>query len=112
MFAADDIWSHPYTGLELLTILLTCACAVALNYSTIAVIGKTSAVTMQFVNQVKTVLTISMGFLLFPKPTTPGRVAALGVGLVLVFSGVALYTKLKYAPPPPPPDEAAVVSKV
>jgi hypothetical protein len=75
---ADDIWSHPYSTVEVRgcsfsqfnvperiqctlasaapqvgLIFLTCAIAVALNYSTIGVIGKTSAVAMQFVNQAR-----------------------------------------------------------
>lgn len=90
-----DILTHAYSPLELGLVLLTCVFAAALNYSTIGVIGKTSAVTMQFVAQVKTVLTIGMGAMLFPKPTPPEKTAGMVVGLVLVVSGVMWYTRLK-----------------
>lgn len=92
---ADDIWHHPYGMAELVALLATCVFAVGLNYSTIAVIGRTSAVTMQFVNQVKTVLTITMGLLLFPKPMSANSLLALVAGLCLVFIGVGWYTRLK-----------------
>ena len=91
----DDIFRHPYSALELALILLTCVFAAALNYSTLGVIGKTSAVTMQFVAQVKTVLTIAMGAVLFPKPTPADKVVGMFVGLALVVTGVMIYTKLK-----------------
>jgi uncharacterized membrane protein HdeD (DUF308 family) len=68
-----------------------------LPYSALAV-GKTSAVTMQFVNQVKTVLTIAMGMLLFPKPMSSSSQMAMAAGLCLVFGGVAWYTRLKNLP--------------
>ena len=92
-----DIWSHPYTLREVGAILLTCACAIVLNYTTIAVIGKTSAVTMAFVNQIKTVLIVIVGVTLFHKPMAPEQAWATAAGLVLVFAGVGWYTKLKHA---------------
>ena len=91
----DDIWHHPYSFPEVGLIFVTCVIAVMLNYSTIAIVGKTSAVTMQFVAQVKTVLTIVMGFLLFPKPMPAEKMAMMGTGLVLTLSGVFWYNKLK-----------------
>ena len=128
----DDIWHHPYRLTELGALLATCVFAVGLNYSTIAVIGKTSAVTMQvrescgvavvyllppplpllpfscsfwhprlpyaspqFVNQLKTALTIGMGLLLFPKEMSTSSWVLLGMGLTCVFSGVAWYTSIK-----------------
>ena len=94
---ADDIWHHNYGVLELLALLATCVFAVGLNYSTIAVIGKTSAVTMQFVNQLKTVLVIIMGLVLFPKDMSFGSLMLLLAGMICVFSGVAWYTRIKSA---------------
>jgi hypothetical protein len=49
-------------GLTLGLILLTCACAAALNYSGIALIGRINPIAFQFVNQLRTVLIVSVGF--------------------------------------------------
>lgn len=95
----DDIFRHSYSAMEAGLILLTCVFAAALNYSTIGVIGKTSAVTMQFVAQVKTVLTIGMGVILFPKPTQPEKMVGMVAGLTLVICGVMWYTRLKSSTP-------------
>jgi uncharacterized membrane protein HdeD (DUF308 family) len=55
--------------------------------------------------QIKTVLTIAVGLFLFPKPMAASSIAGLVGGLALVFTGVALYTKIKSQP-----SSAAVVS--
>jgi hypothetical protein len=104
-----DIWGHPYSSGELLIVLCTCVLAVLLNYTTIALIGKTSAVAMQFVNQSKTVLIIAMGFVLFPIKMALGRTLLLMLGLCFVFSGVAWYTYIKnYGPATPGAKTASV----
>ena len=90
-----DVWTHAYTFGEVTTILITCACAIVLNFTTISVIGRTSAVAMQFVNQLKTVLIFVAGYLFFHKPMSDGQAAATVFGLTLVFAGVAWYTRLK-----------------
>mgnify|MGYP001035933562 CR=1 FL=1 len=63
---------------------------------------------MQFINQLKTVLVLSIGFVLFPQPQSVASIVTLLVGLACVFSGVGYYTHLKSraspkstAPPPP-----------
>ena len=93
----EDIWSHPYSPNEVGLIFFTCVLAVALNYSSIAVIGRTSAVTMQFVNQLKTVLTIGMGYFMFPPPTPMPSERLMGLvgGLALVVMGVTWYSRLR-----------------
>jgi len=53
---------------------------------------------MQFVNQSKTVLIVAIGFVLFPQVTSFARIASLLIGLAVVFTGVAWYTKLKQSP--------------
>ncbi|RYG50964.1 hypothetical protein EON67_04300, partial [archaeon] len=35
----DDLWRHEYSTQEVVVLLVTCGCAVFLNYSTIALIG-------------------------------------------------------------------------
>jgi solute carrier family 35 protein E3 len=87
-----DIWGHAYTLPELGLILLTCACAAALNYSGIALIGRINPIAFQFVNQLKTVLIVSVGFLVFAEAADATRVLSVATGLVCVISGIAWYT--------------------
>lgn len=88
----QDIWTHPYSGREVAYILLTCACAVMLNYSCIALIGRISAIAFQFVNQTKTVLVMLVGFLVFAEDASATRVLSVVLGLACVVSGVIWYT--------------------
>jgi solute carrier family 35 protein E3 len=76
----------------------TCVAAVALNYTSIALLGRWSAVTMQFVNQGKTAAILALDFVLFRPPPPPGRAAALACGVACVFAGVAWYSRLRVAP--------------
>jgi hypothetical protein len=104
-----DIWTHGYSTREVLVILLTCAIAMALNYSTLGIIGKTSAISMQFIAQLKTVLVVAIGLLLFPTNMSFFHFMYLLSGLALVFTGVAWYTKLRNTPAAP---QAVPVSAV
>ncbi len=45
--------------------------------------------------QIKTVLTIAVGLVLFPKVMAASSIMGLVGGLALVFCGVGLYTKVK-----------------
>jgi len=87
-----DLFAHPYSLPEVGLILLTCMCAAALNYSGIALIGKINPIAFQFVNQLKTVLVVSVGFVVFAEAADATRVLSVGTGLVLVISGIAYYT--------------------
>jgi uncharacterized membrane protein HdeD (DUF308 family) len=53
--------------------------------------------------QIKTVLTIAVGLVLFPKAMAASSVIGLVGGLALVFGGVALYTKIKAQQSAPSP---------
>lgn len=88
----DDVWRHPYTLLEIGLILVTCACAAALNYSGIALIGKINPIAFQFVNQTKTVIIVAVGFLVFAEAADATRVASVAFGLFCVISGIGWYT--------------------
>ena len=88
----DESAVHAYTLPELGLILLTCACAAALNYSGIALIGRINPIAFQFVNQLKTVLIVSVGFLVFAEAADATRVLSVATGLVCVISGIAWYT--------------------
>lgn len=50
---------------------------------------------MQFVNQLKTVLILLIGYFLFPQPQTMQSILMLLGGLCCTFVGVGYYTKLK-----------------
>jgi solute carrier family 35, member E3 len=95
----EDIWSHPYDWTEVGLILLTCAAAVVLNYSGIALIGRISSIGFQMVNQTKTLLILSVGLLVFAESTDFARLLSLGVGLSCVLTGIIWYTKSKQGPP-------------
>lgn len=88
---AQDIWTHPYTGTEVLYIGVTCLCALALNYSAIALIGRINAVSFQFVNQAKTVLIMAVGFLVFSEAATVPKLT----GFLMSCGTIIWYTYAK-----------------
>ena len=59
---------------------------------------QTSAVALQFVTQLKTVLILAVAWVLFPSPHTLLSTLALLLGLLCTFAGVAYYTWLKNQP--------------
>ena len=95
---SPDIWNHPYSLGEVGLILLTCVCAAALNYSGIALIGKINAIAFQFVNQLKTVLVVSVGFVVFAEAADTTRLLSVLAGLACVVSGIVWYTYHKQQP--------------
>jgi len=88
----QDIWTHPYTGQEVGYVALTCLCAVVLNYSGIALIGKINPIAFQFVNQLKTVCVMSVGFLVFAEAAGVARLLSVVAGLACVLAGIFWYT--------------------
>mmetsp|Transcript_110926 Transcript_110926/g.312724 ORF Transcript_110926/g.312724 Transcript_110926/m.312724 type:complete len:338 (-) Transcript_110926:98-1111(-) len=72
--------------------------AVGINLSTYYLIGATSPVTYQVVGQLKTVLIIAFGYLLFDVPPPPGSFIVRCFGMVLAISGVLWYGILKATP--------------
>ena len=63
-----DIFTFRFTAIQLVVVLATVFLACALNWSSFAIIGKTSAVTMQVATQVKAVFIFSIDYLIFPRP--------------------------------------------
>ena len=90
-----DLAAHAFSMGELALLAATCAAAVVLNYSTIAVIGRTSAVTMQFAAQAKTALILLLDAVLNPRAVAlpPEKAIARAIGLVCIFGGVAWYSR-------------------
>lgn len=88
-----SIWLHTLTPPEIVLIILSCLCAVAVNLVTFALIGKTSAVTYQVVGHFKTVLVLLGGYLFF-YPTDPSKQGEMYkniIGVVVAMVGVVLY---------------------
>jgi len=63
-----DLFTYPFTYMQVGVCLSTCVLAVALNWSSFSILGKTNGVTMQVTTQAKTVILIIIDFLIFPKP--------------------------------------------
>jgi len=99
----EDIWSHPYSSAELGLILATCILAIGINYSTIAIIGKFSAIGMQFMNQAKTVIVIGLNFVLFPVAMSFRSTVMLLAGMAGTISGGVWYANQQASKPKPAP---------
>jgi solute carrier family 35 protein E3 len=65
---AADIFTFHFTALQIVVVLATVFLAAALNWSAFAIIGKTSAVTMQVATQVKAVFIFVIDYIIFPRP--------------------------------------------
>jgi solute carrier family 35 protein E3 len=63
-----DLVTFRFSALQLVVVLATVFLATALNWSAFAIIGKTSAVTMQVTTQVKAVFIFAIDYVIFPRP--------------------------------------------
>jgi solute carrier family 35 protein E3 len=89
---SDDVLAYPWSMAVVGYIALSALFAVGLNYSSFAILGKTSPTTMQIVNQTKTVLIIAADFIFFPKPGIEGwRLAVFIFAIALVVGGATWY---------------------
>jgi len=95
---ALDMWTFPFTAVQLVVVLATCTTAIALNWSAFSIIGRTSAVTMQVTTQVKAVFIFAIDFFLFPRPVTAQQL----LGNTVCVAGALWYGLLKTSAPPPP----------
>jgi hypothetical protein len=86
-----DIWTHRYSAHETLYICITCICAVVLNYSAIALIGRLNPVSFQFLNQIKTVLIMAVGVFMFAEMATPIKM----LGILTSCGGMIWYAYAK-----------------
>ncbi|CAI0452988.1 unnamed protein product [Linum tenue] len=81
-----DIW-HLFVVLQTF-ILLSCVIAVAVNFSTFMVIGKTSPVTYQVLGHLKTCLVLLLGYTLLHDPFSMRNI----VGILVAMGGMVLYS--------------------
>jgi len=86
-----DIWTHRFSAHEILYICITCVCAVVLNYTAIALIGRLNAVSFQFLNQIKTVLIMAVGVFMFAELATPIKL----LGILTSCGGMIWYAYAK-----------------
>lgn len=69
-------------------IVLSCMIAVAVNFSTFLVIGKTSPVTYQVLGHLKTCLVLAFGYTLLHDPFTQRNI----LGILVAILGMGLYS--------------------
>ena len=69
-------------------IVLSCLIAVAVNFSTFLVIGKTSPVTYQVLGHLKTCLVLAFGYTLLHDPFTERNI----IGILIAIWGMGLYS--------------------
>jgi len=79
-------------------VLITCFIALAVNWCSFGLIGRTGPITFQVVGHAKTCLVLTGGFLLFPNPNmTQDMLIHNIVGVSVAMVGVVLYGHLKQA---------------
>ncbi|KAG2670425.1 hypothetical protein I3843_14G084100 [Carya illinoinensis] len=84
----QNVFAHKYSPLVLLFIALSCLIAVAVNFSTFLVIGKTSPVTYQVLGHLKTCLVLGFGYTLLHDPFTERNI----IGILIAVWGMGLYS--------------------
>ena len=95
-----DIFTFRFTALQIAVVLATVFLAAALNWSAFAIIGKTSAVTMQVATQVKAVFIFVIDYFIFPRPIVLQQI----LGNVVCIGGALWYgmEKTRVIPAPIP----------
>ncbi|CAI5484792.1 unnamed protein product [Closterium sp. Yama58-4] len=83
-----NVFAFDYNFNVISFILLSCFIAVAVNFSSFLVIGKTSPVTYQVLGHLKTCLVLGLGYLLLKNPFSWRNVGGIMVALV----GMVLYS--------------------
>lgn len=94
-----DVWTFPFTPLQVVVVLATSFTAIALNWSAFSILGRTSAVTMQVTTQAKAVFIFALDFVLFPRPVTAQQL----LGNAVCIAGALWYGLLKSSAPAPQP---------
>lgn len=100
-----DLWTYSYPPIACGLALATCAIAIVLNWSAFAILGRTSAVTMQVTTQAKSALIIILDLIVFPRASasTAAQTAAFVLGTALCLGGALWYGLMKAGGPVPPP---------
>ncbi|CAN1346281.1 UDP-xylose transporter 1 [Linum perenne] len=83
-----NVFAYKYNPLVVTFIMLSCLIAVAVNFSTFMVIGKTSPVTYQVLGHLKTCLVLLLGYTLLHDPFSYRNI----VGILVAMAGMVLYS--------------------
>ncbi|CAN0898837.1 UDP-xylose transporter 1 [Linum grandiflorum] len=83
-----NVFAYKYNPLVVTFIMLSCLIAVAVNFSTFMVIGKTSPVTYQVLGHLKTCLVLLLGYTLLHDPFSYRNI----VGILVAMGGMVLYS--------------------
>ncbi|KAG2673965.1 hypothetical protein I3760_13G113800 [Carya illinoinensis] len=84
----QNVLAYKYSPIVLAFIVLSCLIAVAVNFSTFLVIGKTSPVTYQVLGHLKTCLVLAFGYTLLRDPFTERNI----IGILIAVWGMGLYS--------------------
>uniref|UniRef100_A0A7S1IEU1 Sugar phosphate transporter domain-containing protein n=1 Tax=Eutreptiella gymnastica TaxID=73025 RepID=A0A7S1IEU1_9EUGL len=94
-------WVHEYSFKSTRTfqfLVMSCLLAAAVNFSQFMVLGKFTAVTLQLVGHLKTILVLVLGWLLFGGVVSETQM----MGMFLALGGLAGYTIISQEPKPAP----------
>ncbi len=83
------------TSEAVVLILLSCGAAIAVNLSSMALIGKTSAVTFQVVGHGKTILILGFGSVFNPPTASGDDLLKHAAGIMIALLGVFAYSYFK-----------------
>lgn len=100
---ALDLFTYRFTAMQVGVALATCVLAVILNWSAFAILGKTSAVTMQVANQAKAAAIISLDLLVFLPALPSDKLGMFALGALLCLGGALWYGLQKARPAAVPP---------
>ncbi|KAI4368766.1 hypothetical protein MLD38_017283 [Melastoma candidum] len=84
----QNVFAYRYSPIVLGFIVMSCLIAVAVNFSTFLVIGKTSPVTYQVLGHLKTCLVLAFGYTLLHDPFTSRNI----LGILVAILGMGLYS--------------------
>eukprot|EP00270_Netrium_digitus_P007983 TRINITY_DN2357_c0_g1_i2.p1 TRINITY_DN2357_c0_g1~~TRINITY_DN2357_c0_g1_i2.p1 ORF type:complete len:345 (+),score=70.88 TRINITY_DN2357_c0_g1_i2:42-1037(+) len=84
----QNVFTFDYNANVIIFIILSCLIAVAVNFSTFMVIGKTSPVTYQVLGHLKTCLVLAMGFILLNNPFSWRNLS----GMTMALLGMVTYS--------------------
>ncbi|CAN1253159.1 UDP-xylose transporter 1 [Linum perenne] len=85
---SKNVFAYKYNPTVVIFIMMSCLIAVAVNFSTFMVIGKTSPVTYQVLGHLKTCLVLLLGYTLLHDPFNMRNI----VGILVAMGGMVLYS--------------------
>ncbi len=90
-----SVLQYDISSEAIVLILLSCGAAIAVNLSSMALIGKTSAVTFQVVGHGKTILILGFGSVFSPSTASGEDLLKHAAGIAIALLGVFAYSYFK-----------------